>query len=363
MRKDISSELIKKYLAGNCSETEKRIVDDWFAGFEQAEDFISDLPDKEQEQLKSNLLAQIKSNIQEAGINQVAIPEAKVLKLPVTEKPNKIAFYASKIAAILVLACGLAFMGYKYWAEQKSGSTVTAATVFSNNQKQIKKIMLPDGSKIWLQENSSLAVADNFGQIKRAVTLTGEAFFEVAKDTNRPFVIKTNGVITRVLGTSFNIKAYEKDPNVEVQVVTGKVSVFKTESLNTKSNAVDNSENATKAVVLVPNQKATFVKSTHNLVKNKVAAHELKTVFSKASLSFENTAIGQAIQMLNARFNANIKLSNEDLNNCSIYGDFTNQNLPEILEIICNSIEAEYTLYKDEIIITGAGCPLNKPLP
>ncbi|MDB5263235.1 MAG: anti-FecI sigma factor, FecR [Adhaeribacter sp.] len=363
MKKDISNELIKKYLAGNCTQTEKELVDEWFASFEQAADLISDLPEQKQEQLKSNLLSQIKSNIQEAENKAMPAAGTKSLQFSAIERSGSFTFYAARIAAVLVLACGLGLIGYKYWTQPRYNKDLNATVVFSNPDKLVKKILLPDGSKVWLQENSSLALANSFGATRRMVTLTGEAFFDVAKDKTRPFEIKTSGVTTRVLGTSFNIKAYENGKTVEIAVVTGKVSVLRTESGKTESALSGRAANEKAAVVLMPNQKVTFIKTTQHLVKKEIPASGRKTIFSQASLVFENTPIQQAIQMLNTKFNTDIKLANDDINNCTIYGVFTDQNLPEILEVICKSIEAEYQLYKEEIIITGAGCPLNQPLP
>lgn len=363
MKKDITNELIKKYLAGICSQSEKELVDEWFTSFDQANDFISDLPDNEQELVKNNLLNKIKTNIKKAENNALLFNEAKAFQLPTIKKPKSLVFYITKIAAVLIFTFGLGFLGFKYLTQLKLNDSVADQIIFINNKKLVKKITLQDGSKVWLQENSTLEVYSEFGNYQRKVSLEGEAFFEVAKDKTRPFEIKTGEVTTRVLGTSFNIKAYEVGATVEIAVITGQVSVLKAKAANATAESLRGNSPETAEVILLPNQKATYRKSTHDLIKNKVLAENRRLVWAKSSFSFENTPIRQVIKHLNNQFDTTIKLENEDLNNCSIYGDFTNQNLPEILEVICKSIEAEFKLYKEEIIITGEGCPLNKPLP
>jgi ferric-dicitrate binding protein FerR (iron transport regulator) len=253
---------------------------------------------------------------------------------------------------------GLGFIGFKYYTKPAPAMAVEALAVFQNPEKRVKKITLRDGSRVWLQENSTLTVADDFNQTKRRVTLVGEAFFEVAKDKYRPFEIFSGNITTRVLGTSFHIKAYEKDATVEVSVVTGRVSVLTPDSGKMTGNRAGKLAGAQGQVIVWPNQKVTYTKAKEHLVKKEISDKGRRMVWAKASLSFKDTPIRQVVKTLNQYFATDIKLANVNLNNCSIQGDFTNQNLPEILEAICKIIEAEYEFYKNEIIITGEGCPL-----
>jgi ferric-dicitrate binding protein FerR (iron transport regulator) len=261
------------------------------------------------------------------------------------------------------LVCGLAFLGQNYRGSKEPAAKIIARTAFKNQSKQVKKVDLSDGSRVWLQDNSRLVIADDFGKATRQVILTGEAFFDVAKDKTRPFIIYSQEVTTRVVGTSFNIKAYEKDATVEVSVVSGKVSVQSPDRLPAITGTAAHKPGVGMQVLLTPNQKVTYLKNGHHLVKKEEAEQGRRMVWAKTSLSFKDTPIRQIINKLNDHFATNIKLANEDINNCSIQGDFTNQNLLEILDVICNSIEADYKLYKNEIIISGEGCPLVKNQP
>ncbi len=361
MKENIPTEIIEKYLTGNCSDTERIMVEQWYAGKEQENDFISGLPASQKEYIKNNLLSQIKKNIKEIEQEPVSpSADAKIIQMPaVATKNNSWAFYAVKVAAVLVMVLGMGLIGIDYWSEPAPAIAVEAPAVFQNEKKLVKKITLQDGSRVWLQENSTLTVADDFNQNQRRVTLVGEAFFEVAKDKNRPFEICSGKVKTRVLGTSFNIKAYEKDATVEVSVVTGRVSVLMPEGGKKASDYAGQKVKAQAPIILLPNQKVTYSKNKENQVEKETSVNGRRIVWAKASLSFTDTPIRQVVQTLNRNFATDIKLANVNLNNCSIQGDFTNQNLPEILEIICKTIEADYEHYKDQIIITGEGCPPN----
>jgi len=115
-----------------------------------------------------------------------------------------------------------------------------------------KSVMtLIDGSKVWLNAGSALQFDDAFGVQNRTLTLQGEAYFEVARDTERPFLVETSGITIAALGTAFNVKAYPEDDLIETTLVEGSVRIVTNAHSRTK----------TEPVVLEPNQKVVFYKS------------------------------------------------------------------------------------------------------
>jgi ferric-dicitrate binding protein FerR (iron transport regulator) len=131
-------------------------------------------------------------------------------------------------------------------------------------------IQLADGTKVWLNSGSKLRIPQKFEGNYREVTLTGEAFFDVKRDTARPFLVKTSKLNIKVLGTSFNVKAYPEEGTIETTLVKGLVTITKTDA-NTTNKEV---------TYLKPNQRATFVKETGNLVlaetEKKIVKEEVK---------------------------------------------------------------------------------------
>jgi ferric-dicitrate binding protein FerR (iron transport regulator) len=136
-------------------------------------------------------------------------------------------------------------------------------------------IQLSDGTKVWLNSGSKLKIPQKFEGNYREVTLTGEAFFDVKKDSTRPFLVRTSKLNIKVLGTSFNVKAYPEEGTIETTLVKGLVTI-------TKSNANINSQDVT---YLKPNQRATFVKETGTLVlaetEKKLVSQEVKIKHDK----------------------------------------------------------------------------------
>ena len=130
----------------------------------------------------------------------------------------------------------------------------------SNTTNGILKILLPDSSSVELKPNSEISYSKKWDDQKREVHLIGEGFFEVVKDSKRPFYVYGGEVVTKVLGTSFSVKAAENAETIEVAVRTGKVSVYE-DAQQTMSN-----QNGTDAsgVILTPNEKVEyFVKDNH----------------------------------------------------------------------------------------------------
>ena len=167
--------------------------------------------------------------------------------------------------------------------------------------------------------------------------MKGEAFFEVSPDKSRPFLIYSDQVITRVIGTSFRIRAYENIP-VEVSVVTGKVSVSLQEQLDSE-------------ITLLPNEKATYSKTVNSLKKEEERKTSAIRMWQKATLSFDNEPIRKVIQSLNKRFGVHISSDDEDLLNYVLRADFTDQSLPSILEMLEKSLDLHYEINDDEIIL------------
>lgn len=130
-----------------------------------------------------------------------------------------------KYAAAVLLMLSTGILGYTYLSQRRAASK-KEITLVSDPHKQ-KELLLPDGSKVLLNVGTELILSKDFGESQRRVSLRGEAFFEVAKDKNRPFIIQSGDLSTRVLGTSFNINAYPDMDKIKIAVLTGKVMVAK----------------------------------------------------------------------------------------------------------------------------------------
>lgn len=221
---------------------------------------------------------------------------------------------------------------------------------FNNGTKSLV-FELSDGSKITLEPKSELRYDSDFGREKREVFLTGEAFFDVAKDMQKPFLIYTGKLVTKVVGTSFRIKAYEKDKDISVSVRTGKVTVYKQ---NSKSI---NSQSLSTEIVLVPNQKAVFDKDQGLLVKTLVdKPMPINQTLQNIDLVFEETKVLEVFKRLEIVYGVKLSADNELFKKCSITADLQNETLYKKLDLICEIIQAKYEILDGEIMIYGKGC-------
>ncbi|AYL97895.1 FecR family protein [Mucilaginibacter celer] len=221
--------LIDRYLKNNVTEEERKFVDEWYQSYHNANVLLS--AEKEQ-QLKSEIYGFVKK--------QITPKSAKIKRLNIFR-------YAAAAAVIMLVGAGL-LMRRAISTQQQQQAPVFAT--YSTKIGEVKKLELPDGTTVWLNAMSRIRIAEGFNKaITRSVYLDeGEAFFEVKHDATHPFLVHTSSVTTRVLGTSFNVKAYRQLSYVAVTLRTGHVEVRDKQG---------------KTAVLTPNQRAIYSVTDH----------------------------------------------------------------------------------------------------
>ena len=224
----------------------------------------------------------------------------------------------------------------------------------TNNSNKAQIITLSDGSSVLLKPDSKLSYPKIFTGNERKVYLSGEGFFEISKNPKKPFFVYANEIVTKVVGTSFRIKAYNDQPNVEVIVRTGKVKVKSSQLIK------DSKE---KEIVLLPNQALRFIRK--KLIFNKITDITLDKNLTQnegniEQLSFEFTdiPISQIFKTIEQAYLIKIDFPVEKLKNCHLTTSLNDQPLPEKLKIICKSIgnDTSYEMNGNQIIITSDGC-------
>jgi len=189
--------------------------------------------------------------------------KAKILVEPAHSQTRSVKAprtYWLKMAAAVLLIAGL---GYVLSTIEKEGPvTETIAYVEIEAIDSVSVFYLPDSTKIRLNKNSRFSYPEKFVGGIRGVNLSGEAFFEVTGDTANPFIVYAGNTQTRVLGTSFNVRAYEDEEDVEVAVVEGKVKF--------------SSEDSKEEVILEVEEKATYNKERRTYKRDKGNANEFK---------------------------------------------------------------------------------------
>ncbi|MDQ6477460.1 FecR domain-containing protein [Dyadobacter sp. LHD-138] len=262
-------------------------------------------------------------------------------------------------SVIVLMAIGLVFYKYDnskslFTENQRQFSQNNEIVEVLNSSEEARYVQLPDGSSVVLQKNSRISYTRQFGPNNRVVILSGEAFFEVTKDAGRPFFVYANELVTKVLGTSFSIKADESGGNVLVAVKTGKVSVFS----NSDKHA-DDYKNSSKlsALLLTPNQQASFERSklllTRTLAKGSAL---LKIPIENQSFIYQETPISEVFASLEKAYGIDITFNEQVMAHCSITATLGDEPLENKLKWICTILEATYEVSDNKITITGKAC-------
>jgi len=209
---------------------------------------------------------------------------------------------------------------------------------------KIINVLLPDSSEIWLNSGSSISFPQNLKRAGiRTVKLNGEAFFKVKRDPAHPFVVKSQNIQTRVLGTSFNIRAW-KNYRPEVTVLTGKVAVSR-DSAGTQSAAVH----------LLPNQKVIYNTKLALLVREDVEDAKTSTDWRIGKMYFNKTPMEDVFQTISRKYALKV-VSDSSFDNCELTAKFDNVSIREVLRTLELTFDIHYTINKQIIYIKGGKC-------
>lgn len=285
---------------------------------------------------------------------------------PVIRRLGTWQYWAAAAGVILILSVG--WLAYTYqqtptvaqkpprisYEQAIAQATDQKPTEVANATNKPRRVSLPDGSTVTLSANSKLSYNPALNQAaERTVYLSGEAFFEVRRDPAHPFLVYANGTVTKVLGTSFRINAYENRPDVTVQVRTGRVSVFSSTRATDPGTLFRQLENG---IVLTPNQQVVLTPS-ETLVKSIVPRPVLlHPEADRAGTVYTDVPLSQILQKLEASYGLEINYDEAAYRDCLLTARLYDEPLLDQIGLLCKSIGATYTLTDARIVISGGGC-------
>jgi transmembrane sensor len=234
-------------------------------------------------------------------------------------------------AAILLIAATTAILFY-YSKDQ---------VVIYQTAGNTQTVQLPDGSQVTLNRFTTLAYKSDFNKATRTLNLEGEAFFDDEPDAEKPFIIQTEKARVQVLGTSFNVNAYDSLTEVEVVVQTGIVS------LESKQSA--------HAVKLTPGQKGIFSESNGS-VKSSVNTDINFLSWRTQRLVFDGSDLASVIEALKKTYNARISVAATIPESCAVTVTFDGQTLESVLKVLQQTLNLKYTINGNKVVITEIGC-------
>ncbi|XOV91627.1 MAG: FecR family protein [Bacteroidota bacterium] len=256
---------------------------------------------------------------------------------------NQLLFFSLKVAAVLIFMALISFIILDIRPDTDNQS-------FSSNENYFQRVTeygqkasfyLPDGSYVILNAGSSLHYSVCNECSARELTLKGEAFFDVKRDPDHPFIVKTEKISATVLGTSFNVKAYPEEDLTEVALVTGKVSV---------------TNQFSEPQLLLPNQMATY----SHVQKNTLVSdfdQTLITGWKDKILVFEDVSFSDLIMTLSRWYGVEFIISESVKNNKKLIdrkdykGKYSNKSLETVLEAISFSYDFEYKINGKKVLI------------
>ncbi len=240
-------------------------------------------------------------------------------------------FYAAAVLAVGVLSGVAAAVLMNNNGLFSSADSALCEVVVPDGSRT--SIVLPDSTIVWLNSGSRMTYPRSFGRKSRKVSLAGEGYFEVRRDEKRPFTVSTDALDVKVLGTKFNVLAYEEDPCLSVDLLKGAVEV------SAETGAV---------LRLSPGQRATLDRSTGNLISGESAPFVSDWVNGR--MSFSNTPVTEILERLQRHFNVKIKVLDHRLSEEHFSGSIDlSMSLDEILEYL--DVDGKYSVTMNDGVI------------
>lgn len=230
------------------------------------------------------------------------------------------------IAASILLLIGIGCFAWILSRNQSSNTMFVATSGIQNMQS----ILLPDGSQVQLGPGSKLVYPSEFDGKTREVKLEGQAFFDVAKDKSKPFVVKTKDMDVTALGTAFEVFSYEMENSIETVLLNGKVKVDLLHG------------NHKREVILNPNDKLTLSRSDARISIEKVNATKYSDWRNLGILSFENEKLSMIIPRLEKWYGQKIFCQKDLANTYRFTFKVRNESLDRILYMLNNSSPIKY---------------------
>lgn len=344
-------QLLQKYVAGSCTQQEEKIVLEWYKQL-AAKSSIT-LSESEKAAINKKIWSQISSHSTDAKKLQ-ASSSARIFTLQPWYK-----------VAVAVAIVAIVTVGIVYFINEKASSPSLTAipsekyrglVSSENRSSENKTVMLRDSSVVTLYPQSTLFYPAEFSAGSREVYLEGNAFFDIVKDSTKHFIVHSGGLLTEVLGTSFEVVKDPQTNKVQVSVVTGKVAVYDTLLALKGSKGND----LVKGIIITPNQKIVYNPANNKYITSLV--DEPKPVLENTDsipaekFVFDDAYLSEVVQSVQDLYGIVIEFETAASGNCHFTGDISSYDLYKKLDIICQSIHTSYEVRGTKILIKGANC-------
>ncbi|HWV72850.1 MAG TPA: FecR domain-containing protein [Pseudosphingobacterium sp.] len=360
-----SLDLIRRYFDGNCTEEEKQLIEDWYESLPEGKLDVGEPTIEHDLELVFTKLRQERIKRSQRFLWQKIAAAVVLLLLTLAvyqyyrfiQTTNPLQVVAAEIEpatdrATLTLADGttinldsvaIGILSHQYGTDisktepgvisyqleaNKTQLDIAASNTITTPRGGYYKVILPDSSCVWVNAASSLSFPTRFAEDERRVELAGEAYFQVAKNTRKPFIVRSGRQEIRVLGTEFNVKAYKEEP-VATTLVSGRVSV---------------KDKSGKAAMLAPGQQA--LSSATGLSVSKIDIEDF-TGWKSGQFIFHGTDLKTVMLQLERWYNIDVDITN--LPDVHFYAEISrNKNLSDVLQMLEKTSGLKFKLNKKE---------------
>lgn len=315
---EISRALLIKFSRDECTQEEREAIKEWLG-----DGSWKNLSEGEE------LPGDIRERIWKKLNNQIHEKPSKLIKVK-NWRRNIL-----KVAAVLLILIGTGVFIYNNKQNAHNKQQITYMT----GANEHRKVMLPDSSVVFLSPNSSIKLMPDFAKDERAVSLKGEAVFEVKTNAEKPFTVVTEDISTTALGTSFKVTSFNGSAKINVVLTYGKVVV--------KTNV---EKGKTKQVFLKPGEEIVYNKETKAM--HKMHATPAQFDYEKNVLYFKNAGLKEVVEKLERYYHVKVQFSSLGNVHWSVSGEFDYQPLEVVMKAIAYSCNIKYEIKENKLVLT-----------
>ena len=303
-------ELLHRLIAGTTTEEENRQLMEWFRQCASKEEFFmlfetawKESPDEMPRDVQERMYRRLSRELDEKKTKTILLRSR----------------FSRKVWPQIAVACIIIVLGlvnYRMNDKQKQLSTQNFTVLAEKGQRAF--ITLPDSTKVWLNSDTKISYPADYGLKERNVTLVGEAYFEVAKNPDKRFIVEAKGMQVEALGTSFNVNAYQNDNKIIASLFSGSVRVSYDRHV----------------AILKPHESVKVDLLNRSFSRYKDESMQNIALWRKNEITFDGESLEEITHIMSRLYNTTICIEDESLKKVCYIGTIRNNNLENFIDII-----------------------------
>lgn len=341
---DLKYEVLARYLAGECSAEDQQKVERWIAeSSANAQKFkqykkIWEIAGSSSRSPSFDSPGEWKRLMRrkEKKGGKTAVEKPSLDRHVPSHSLHSVTQTLIRVAAVILIAGLAGLFAYQSFYQPSFEDNKSVLREINTNKGQRANLTLADGTKVMLNADSEIKIPTEFAADVRSVQLNGEAYFEVSKNEEKPFLIHINNSVVRVLGTSFSVRSYPGDGQVQVVVKEGRVSL-------------GSEENKENEAILEGGEIGAFNLKSHEIKTRTINDIGLYLSWRKGYLKFKNKRMDRVAETLERRYDVNVYFADQEVKDLSLTAYLKSRSIRNVLEVISASLDIGYQLESDSV--------------